>query len=107
MSCGAGELDKKITIQYKTKTRNTFGEEVIAWATFAAVWAGIKQMHGKELYASQQFHAESNYLVKIRYRKGVLPTMRVLYGAKIFDILYVKNVDEENVVMELLCKELV
>ena len=110
MSCestaGAGELDKRVIIQYKAKYRNAYGEEVAAWLNLKTVWASIKPVAtGKEVYVAKQLHAESNMKVRIRYFNGLTTTMRVLFGVRELDILHIQNTNEANIELVLWCKE--
>jgi SPP1 family predicted phage head-tail adaptor len=71
------------------------------------VWAGIITTGGKEFYAAQRLHAETTAVIKIRYRTGLLPTMRIKYGERYFDILSINDVDEDHREMLISCREVV
>jgi len=105
---GAGELNRQITIQIAQKTRDAAGAETLTWATFASgVWSRIKPTSGNERYINQQMIAEVTHEITIRYRYGIKPTMRILYGRRTFDILAMHDVDEGHYEIRLICKELV
>ena len=101
----AGELRHRVTIQQKSVTRNTFGEEVVTWQDVATVWAAIEPLRGREFFESQQVNAEVTTRIRIRYRPGITPTMRVVFGNRVFDIQAVINVDERNRELHLMCRE--
>jgi len=101
----AGELRHRVTIQQKSVTRNTFGEEIVTWQDVATVWAAIEPLRGREFFESQQVNAEVTTRIRIRYRPGITPTMRVVYGSRIFDIQAVINVEERNRELHLMCRE--
>ncbi len=104
----AGKLNRQITIQMQRKTRDGYGAETVTWATLkAGLWARIKPISGGERYINQQLIAEVTHEVTIRFYAGILPTMRVLYGNRTFDILAVHDIDERHEEMRLQCKELV
>ena len=103
----AGEINKRITIKTQVLTQNSYGEEIITWSNFCTVWAKITSSSGKEFYAVQKLNPETTALFKIRYRSGLDTSMRIYYGTRIFDILYIDNVGEGNVEINLLCKELI
>lgn len=99
----AGRLRHYITIQTVTITN-----DVESWAdTHANVPASIEPLRGREFWESQTVSAETAYRVTIRYRSGVLPTMRVKWGTRIFRINAVLNIEERNRELHLMCVEVV
>jgi len=82
-----GELKHRVTIQERSVTRDTDGGESESWVDFATVWAAVEPLQGREFFAAQQTNSEVTGKVRLRYLAGVKPTMRVLFGARVFDIL--------------------
>lgn len=103
----AGELRHQIQIQAPSKTRNAYGEEISSWVTVATVWSKISPLQGREYYEAQKINAEATHEIKIRYRAGLRPDMRFLYGRRIFPIESIKNTDERNIELICLCTEVV
>lgn len=104
----AGKLNKRITIQEPTSgspARNAYNEKNVVWADFAELWAEIIPLIGREFWAQQQVQSEVTIKVRIRYKSGVLPTMRVVYGARTLYIKSVIDVDEAHKEMVLMCSE--
>jgi len=105
----AGKLSKRITIQTPTETADSYGEPDLSWSSYHECWASIEPVSGRELVASQQTQAMVSHLVRIRYKAGVTPRMRVKYmkdgTARYFGIGSVVNVDERNEEMQLACSE--
>lgn len=83
----AGQLRERVTIQQKVVTQNAFGEEVIVWTTFAATWADVEPLTGREFIEQARREAEISYKVTIRYRTGVVPYMRLLWDTKVMRIV--------------------
>lgn len=103
-----GALDRRIKILSPPTTQDTYGQQTGTWPTFAETWASINPLQGKEFAEARQVHAEVTHKVRIRYRSGILPSMRVQYGSRIFEILGPPiNPGERNVELRLMCKELV
>lgn len=100
-----GELDKRIKIEQATETRSGTGAVIKSWATFLTAWAGIDPPKGREFFAAGQIQAEVTVRVRIRYRAGVTPQMRVLFGTRVFDINSVIDPDEAHVELILMCTE--
>jgi len=100
-----GQLKRKIIIQTATKVQDDFGEETETWANTATMWASIQPVSGSEGITGNQINPEVTHKIMMRYRAGVTPANRVLYGTRVFDINVVRNIFEENRWLELLCRE--
>lgn len=103
----AGELNKKVTLQHKNVTKNAFGEEIVTWSTIASVWASIQSIKDREYFESQQIQNELTTRIIIRYRTGLKPYDRVVYGKRIFEIVSQPiNINTANTQLHLMCREL-
>jgi len=100
-----GALRKRITIQEIASTKDGLSGVVEAWADWQTVWASIDPLRGDEYFAAKQFNVELTHKITIRYRSGLTPTMRVLYGARVFSISAILNPDERNRELVLMCTE--
>jgi SPP1 family predicted phage head-tail adaptor len=78
----AGKLNRRITIQQPGPTRDE-------------VWADILYLNGRQYATSNAEASSATVSIRVRYRTDLNATMRVVYGATIFDILAVLP-DEEN-----------
>lgn len=102
----AGKLRHKVTIQSRTLTADSYGGQTETWATFAAgVWAAVEPLTSSEQWRAQQAQASVSHRVTIRYLAGVEPTMRVLFGTRHLNIGSIRNIEERNKELELLCTE--
>jgi SPP1 family predicted phage head-tail adaptor len=101
----AGRLSERVIIQTSTEARDSLGQAIPTWTTFATRWASIEPLRGDELFKAQTINAELTHQVRIRYIAGVTPKMRVLYGTRILRILQVADVFEEHRELVLLCAE--
>ena len=99
----AGDLRHRIKIQSVTITN-----DVETWADFAtSVPAAIEPLKGREYWEAQKINAEQATKIRIRYRTGVLPTMRVVWGTRIYKIEAIMNIDERNRELHLVCVEVI
>lgn len=82
----AAELNQRITLQSKSVTRNTIGEEVVTWGDVATVWAKVMPLRGNAFYsANQQQHViDARFL--IRQRTGLVENMRLQWRGEPYDI---------------------
>ena len=100
------KLTKRIVLQKQSDIRNEYGEIFNIWEDVATVWAQVRPVTGKSFFDAQQVNASITHQVIIRYRENVLPSMRVLFNNRSFDVLHVMNFDESNESIQLMCKEL-
>jgi len=103
----ARELNRQITFQTESGTADTYGATGGTWTDTSTVWAGVITTGGREFYAAQKLNAETTAVFKIRYKAGLLPTMRIKYGTRYFNILNINDVDEGRREMLITCKEVV
>jgi len=83
-----GKLRHRVTIESLVIEQDSDGAQIESWVnTYGTqVWADIQPLSGKELLASQSMQSEVKARIIIRYRDGVLPTMRILHRGNIYNI---------------------
>jgi len=101
----SGNLRHYVSIQNPTGTRDTFGEPIISWSTYHKAWASIEPLKGWEYYESKQVNAEVSSKITMRYKSGINPKMRVVWGNHTYRILSMINEDERNEKLELMVEE--
>lgn len=102
----AGQLTKKITIQNSISVIDSFGQDIPTWTTVATPYAKVDFLNGKEFFQAQQVNSEVTIKIKTRYRDGINTKTRILYGAKILNIVQIIP-DEKNTELVFMCKEVV
>lgn len=102
----AGDLRQRVTIQNKTAVRNSYGEEVITWVDLATVWAAVEPLRGREFLDGKMITPETTTRIRIRFRDGVSPEQRVVFGSKNYDILAIVHVEERERELHLMCQEI-
>lgn len=98
----AGKFDQRVTLQSKSVTRATNGEEVVTWNTVATVWAQVQQLRGKEFFAGAQMQDEVDVRVRLRYRTGVTRDQRLLWNSAPLDIVSVITIGRREM-LEMMC----
>ena len=101
----AGALRHRIKIEVLTPTQDGTGEEIGSWDEFAIRWASVEPFTGREIFSSQQVHADITHRIRLRYLPGVVPKMRVVFKGRIFDIKYIISFQERDRELELLSTE--
>ena len=84
----AGGLRHRISIQHLVEQQDhVTGEITKTWVEFAPAWAAIEPLSARDFMAAQASQSEASGRITIRYRPGVLPTMRILHLANIYTII--------------------
>jgi SPP1 family predicted phage head-tail adaptor len=101
----SGSLDQRLTLQQRAAGVSVdLGEAAGAWAGVATVWAQAQPLRGREFFASGQMQQALDVRFRIRWRAGVLASMRVLWRGEPYEIVGEPiNVDGARVVLELMC----
>jgi len=100
----AGRLRRRVTIQRKTVTRDSFGAETITWQEVATVWASVEPLRGREFLESRRAEAEVTTRITIRYRAGITPEMRVVHGDDAYNIVSVIEPESRLRALVLMCR---
>lgn len=101
----AGKLRHKIDIQKFTTTKDSYGEDIKTWASYHKCYASVNPLRGKEYFDTQQIVPEVDNKITIRYKSGIAPTMRIVWGTRTYEIRSVTNPDERNIMLEFLAVE--
>ena len=97
----AGLLDQRIEIQSQTLTKDSYGQDIPTWTTFATVWADVIPLEGRQLPAEERYVALRKtenvlYRVKLRNLPNLTIDMRVLYEAKYYDIKSIQRLGRKE-----------
>lgn len=72
---------------------------------FRTVWASVEPKSGKEYLEANKERPELTYVITVRYQKGITPDMLVQFKERLFYIQSIRNIREENEMLEILCTE--
>lgn len=98
----AGRLDRRATLQRPVETRGAAGDSLIAYETVAEVWAGKRDVRGRELIAAGGTLAEAETFITIRWRADLRPAWRVLLDGRAWDIQHAAEIGRREG-LELRC----
>lgn len=87
----AGLSDRRADLQHQTAPRNSRGEAIPTFTTYATVWARKEDIRGREFFAAQQLNIESPTTFTIRFRADMLNTDRMIVDGVIYNI---RNINE-------------
>lgn len=96
----------RITIQEFVEEVDEYGTPIgSGWQDVMTVWASVEPIRGCEYIEVQNTQAELTTRIRMRYRPGITPAMRVVYQRRIFDIQSVIDINEQHTHLELMCVE--
>jgi len=81
-----GKMRERVTIERATATRNSIGESVQTWSTFAERWASVEGLSSREVLQSGQQQTEVSHRVRMRYLPGLAQTMRLKWRGRTLEI---------------------
>ena len=91
----AGRLDRRISIERNTPTRNDLNEDIPSWSVLATVWASKEDVRDTE----RQRAAESGQVITTRWQirwssdvASVDGRDRVVHGDRVYQIQGVKEI---------------
>lgn len=93
-----GEFRKRIIIQTPTRVSDSQGGAAQTWSTFATVWAKIEPRSASQGYKGQALYQDTTHVITVRQPPVLALTtaMRILYGARLFQIHGFINEGERN-----------
>jgi SPP1 family predicted phage head-tail adaptor len=94
-------LPRRITIQTPSATQDANGEPLTTWTTWGTAWADIEDQTGRQYIASGGVQNAVQTQITIRWRAGVVPSMRITHGANTYRIEAVLGQDKRF--MQLMC----
>jgi SPP1 family predicted phage head-tail adaptor len=102
----AARLNKRVLLQVRGPARDAAGEQVDAWVNVITegdgkLWAEVRDVSGREFVAAGATQNSVTTTITMRHRPGVLPAMRVLYGANIYNVEAVLGQDGRQI--QLMC----
>lgn len=104
----AGKLRHRIVIQQKSQTQAAGGQPVETWSTLVTAWANVEPLRGREYLEAQTQQQAVSHRITLRHpRQTVTPEMRVKFGTRVFEIESALNIEERDITLALMCREMV
>lgn len=94
----AGKLDRRISIEQKTKSRDSVGGVVETWSVYADRWAYFRTrvqdqaMPGDKM--DRVFGGDGDVVFVIRYDNQVNADMRITMDGKVYSITSVREFED-------------
>nr|DAW56145.1 MAG TPA: Putative head tail adaptor [Caudoviricetes sp.] len=102
----AGKYNRKIQIVASVETKDAYGCPVTTTETVLSAYASVKTTKGYTLIKNNSDFEKAYTNFTIRYPKtDITREMLVIFRNKTYTIEYLNNINEDNVELELQCKE--
>lgn len=93
------ELDRRITIQRGTATRDATNSEVLSWSNFVTLSASRRTASARERLAAQEVGAEIEQVFATRWTPTaatVNPKDRLVFDGRTYDIASVEEIGRRD-----------
>jgi len=103
----ATELRHYITIQYLTKLEDGEGGYIESWHSRPKIAAAIYPIRAAQVLEYRSINVEASHIIKIRGKIDLTEVDRIYWDVKekIFEILTIENIQEQDWVKWITCKE--
>ena len=98
-----GRFRERVALQRRVVGVDALGQESTSWADVATLWAEVLPIRGREYFAASQMQAPTDVRIRIRWRTGVEPTMRVAWKGQPHEVVSVIDPEGRGAVLELMC----
>jgi len=101
------DLRHSVQIQSQSTDSDALGQPLQTWTTILTAQASIEAVKQNELYQAGQLTSQVTHTITLRWPPvSISAGMRAVYGAHVYKIQAVNNIEERNVVLKLLVLEL-
>ena len=81
-----GKLNRRLTIQVRTLTKDATGSQSETWADTATVWAELVSQKGREATIADSERSQDTRQFRIRHRALTTTGNRLFYQSRFYDI---------------------
>ena len=98
-------LRHRLTIMRPVRSGDEGGGATVVWTALASVWGQVSARSGREIVQGDTSSARGSFRIVMRYRNDVDATMRLNLGARVFEILAVRDEDGTKRWLTCECEE--
>jgi SPP1 family predicted phage head-tail adaptor len=98
-------MNKRVTVQDARQLRDGQGGVTEVWEDVATVWASIEPVKDYQRMQAMQLQNPITHKVMMRYRSDFTPQMRLVFDTRVFSIVGMINLNENNSFFQLYCEE--
>lgn len=100
-----GSLNKRIELQYATKSPDGAGGFSTSYVVAATVYAAVWPTSANEVKAANAVTMVVSHRIRIRYRSGIKSNWRLKMGNRYFNIVSIIDPSEGHKFLDIMCKE--
>lgn len=100
-----GSLNRRIELQYSTKTPDGMGGFKTIWTVDAVVWSAIWPTSATEIIAANAISMVVTHRIRIRHRSILKSSWRIKFGDRYFNIVSIINPNMSNRYLDIMAKE--
>ena len=106
-----GELNRKVTVYKEDLSPDGGGGQLDKWKTKAGwikvcdVWASLRPASEKAVAFAGQWQVEVTHTVLVRFTDKIKEKYAIDYQGRRMDIRTIRNLDEADQYLQLLCEE--
>jgi SPP1 family predicted phage head-tail adaptor len=93
---GVGGMTQRVTLEYPTTTRDSYGGQSTTWTAKATVWASVFYTMGGQEMDGDRVVTVATLEIKTHYRTDIDESWRVLWGANYYRVRGVDNTDRRQ-----------
>lgn len=104
----SGHLRHELTIETLSNPSTTLdsrGQPTRTWNRLATVRAMVEPLRGQEALLARQLYATASHKLTFRYQPNVTTQARATHRGRVFNFHDVRNVEERDRVLEVICTE--
>lgn len=102
----ANEARHYVIIQENTSTTDGDGGFTDSWKDVSTVAAAIYPIFAKQVFQYRSINIQASHIIKMRGEITINEGNRIKFGIRIFQILFIENVQERGIEKLITCKEL-
>ncbi len=100
-----GALRHRVVLETAIRSSDGGGGASVIWSPVAEIWAAIEPRAGSETVVGEATSGRISHQITVRHRNDIEPARRFRFGARVFDILAVLDIDERRRLLNCLCRE--
>nr|DAZ00283.1 MAG TPA: Putative head tail adaptor [Caudoviricetes sp.] len=100
-----GRTNKRVSFCKFVEEKNEMNQMTQVLKKIRTVWASVEPKSGREHIEAEKEHPELTYIITTRYMEDVTPDMFIQYRDRLFNIRSIRNIRENNEMLEISCTE--
>lgn len=100
-----GRTNKRVSFCEFVEEKNEMNQTTQVLKKIRTVWASVEPKSGREYIEAEKEHPELTYIITTRYMDNVTPDMYIQYRDRLFNIRSIRNIRENNEMLEMSCTE--